>query len=149
MLTALGVTLFWRYQVMDHFAGQNYAAHLTVLDAIPGTLFTFCAGFGLAYLLVERRPVSPARRPLLLVIPSTALVALAQWLQANLTTYWTGHWMLGVFNPLMAAVIAALILALLRPVAALPMALLITAVLAGLSHRYLEAPLMQLGRRGS
>ena len=142
MLTALGVTLFWRYQVMDHFAGQNYAAHLTVLDAIPGTLFTFCAGFGLAYLLVERRPV-------LLVIPSTALVALAQWLQANLTNYWTGHWMLGVFNPLMAAVIAALILALLRPQAALPMALLITAVLAGLSHRYLEAPLMQLGRRGS
>jgi peptidoglycan/LPS O-acetylase OafA/YrhL len=57
--------------------------------------------------------------------------------------------MRGVFNPLMAAVIAALILALLRPVAALPMALLITAVLAGLSHRYLEAPLMQLGRRGS
>ena len=142
MLTALGVTLFWRYQVMDHFAGQNYAAHLTVLDAIPGTLFTFCAGFGLAYLLVERRPV-------LLVIPSTALVALAQWLQANLTNYWTGHWMLGVFNPLMAAVIAALILALLRPQAALPMALLITAVLAGLSHRYLEAPLMQVGRRGS
>ena len=142
MLTALGVTLFWRYQVMDHFAGQNYAAHLTVLDAIPGTLFTFCAGFGLAYLLVERRPV-------LLVIPSTAFLALAQWLQANLATYWTGHWMLGVFNPLMAAVIAALILALLRPQAALPMALLITAVLAGLSHRYLEAPLMQLGRRGS
>lgn len=104
--------------------------------------------------------------------------------------------MLGVFNPLMAAVIAALLLALLWPLAgfrwlasrpltwlgdtsygiylwhypvlmlldrtllahwntpalalaALPVALLVTAVLAGLSYRYLEAPLMQLGRRGS
>ena len=100
-------------------------------------------------MILIRIHLADLRRPLLLVIPSTALVALAQWLQANLTNYWTGHWMLGVFNPLMAAVIAALILALLRPVAALPMALLITAVLAGLSHRYLEAPLMQLGRRGS
>ncbi len=196
VLTALGVTLFWRYQVMDYFAGQNYAAHLPVLDAIPGTLFTFCAGFGLAYLLVERQPLSPAWRALLLVLASTAFVALAQWLQANLATYWTGHWMLGVFNPLMAAVIAALLLALLWPLAgfrwlasrpltwlgdtsygiylwhypvlmlldrtllahwntpalalaALPVALLVTAVLAGLSYRYLEAPLMQLGRRGS
>lgn len=196
VLTALGVTLFWRYQVMDYFAGQNYAAHLPVLDAIPGTLFTFCAGFGLAYLLAERQPLSPAWRALLLVLAGTACVALAQWLQANLATYWTGHWMLGVFNPLMAAVIAALLLALLWPLAgfrwlasrpltwlgdtsygiylwhypvlmlldrtllahwntpalalaALPVALLVTAVLAGLSYRYLEAPLMQLGRRGN
>ena len=109
------ITVSWRYGVMHHFAGEDYARHLAVLDAIPGTLFTFCVGFGLAFFLDKRAVPTQAVRYGLLAIALTAFFALVLWLRANLDTYWTGHWMLGIWNPLMAVVIGAIMFALLEP----------------------------------
>ena len=109
------VTILWRYAVMWFFKGENYASHQVVLDSIPGALSTFCAGVALAYFIARKGAPTRNQRYLVLITSLVLSVAMAVWLYANLDTYWSGHWMLGVWNPLMGLLIATLMLALLLP----------------------------------
>jgi peptidoglycan/LPS O-acetylase OafA/YrhL len=112
---AVLVTFIWRYGVMWFFKGESYSTHQVVLDSIPGALSTFCAGVALAYFIAARGVPNPFQRYFLLAISLFLFVLMAVWLYANLDTYWTGHWMLGVWNPIMGLLIAALMLALILP----------------------------------
>lgn len=112
---AIVITICWRYSVMYLYEGSNYSSHLNVLDAIPGTLSTFCSGLALAYLLNNCGVPSAKVRCILLLGGVALFYAMLYWLRSNLDTYWTGHWMLGIWNPIMGLVIAAILLSLIRP----------------------------------
>lgn len=112
---AVLITLLWRYGVMWFFKGDNYSTQQAILDSIPGALSTFCAGVALAYFIATRGIPGRNQRYLLLMISMALFAAMAAWLYANLDTYWTGHWMLGIWNPIMGLLISALMFALMLP----------------------------------
>lgn len=105
-------TIAWRFGFMMLYKGENYSDHLYILDSIPGVLSTFVAGVSLAYLHVK---FSMARRRLILLILATAFLAMQYWLVANIGSYWSGHWMLAIWNPLMAIIIALGVYCFLLP----------------------------------
>ena len=103
-LACLAVTVGWRLAMMQAYAGQPLAPHLHVLDALPGSLATFAAGFAVAHW--QQRP-SAGQRRLLMVLLLLIYLALQYWLWTNDAVYLRGHWMLAVWLPLLAAVLAA------------------------------------------
>ncbi len=112
---AIVLTIGWRYSVMWLYAGENYSAHQAVLDAVPGGLSTFCSGVALAYLLASKRLPTQPLRYLLLTVAVVLSYLMMVWLRSNLDSYWSGHWMLGVWNPIMALIICVLMFSLIRP----------------------------------
>lgn len=114
VLASFVITVAWRSAVMAWFAGEHMVARLPILDALPGSLATFAAGFALAYVLAAN-PAGPnnpsdsrrwaTRWPWLLGW-LLAYLGLQAGLLSNVDTYWTGHWMLAVWNPLFACVVA-------------------------------------------
>jgi peptidoglycan/LPS O-acetylase OafA/YrhL len=70
----LAITMIWRFAVMEAYAGENYFGHLWILDSIPGSLFIFCIGFGLAYGLGRRPRLSARFRHGLLAAALLALI---------------------------------------------------------------------------
>jgi peptidoglycan/LPS O-acetylase OafA/YrhL len=115
VVSALVISISWRYAIMYSYQGESLARHLAVLDSIPGTLFTFCVGFALANILVHRSPMAVRHRLYLLGAGVAGFYALTHWLWLSRDSYWTGHWMLGVWNPLMAFIIGTMLLALIEP----------------------------------
>jgi acetyltransferase len=115
LLGAIVLTISWRYGVMSVYAGSNYSTHLAVLDAIPGSLSTFCCGMALAYLIASRGVPAGKSRALMLISGIATFYAMLYWLRSNIDTYWTGHWMLGVWNPIMGVIITGILLSLIRP----------------------------------
>ena len=112
---AVVITVSWRYAVMWAYAGDNYSTHLAVLDSLPGTLSTFCSGVALAYLLHKRGVPELTTRVSILLISVIFFYAMLYWLRANIDTYWTGHWMLGIWNPIMGLIVSAILLSLVVP----------------------------------
>ena len=112
---AMALTICWRYGVMWFYRGENYSAHQAVLDAIPGALSTFCTGVALAYFLATRSIPEHKWRYGLLTVALLLFVTMMYWLWVNLDSYWTGHWMLGIWNPIMGLIIGSLMLALILP----------------------------------
>jgi peptidoglycan/LPS O-acetylase OafA/YrhL len=108
----VATSILWRTAVMWQFSGENLAARLPVLDAIPGTLATFGAGFALAFLLHARESTG-GRRPLLLAV--LLWLALQYWLMDNVDAYWNGHWMMAIWSPLLGLAIATGVYAVLQP----------------------------------
>ncbi len=103
VLVSFVVTVAWRSAVMAWFAGEHMVARLPILDALPGSLATFAAGFALAH----HQGRWPARVPWpVCVLWLIAYLGLQYGLLSNVDTYWTGHWMLAVWNPLFAGVVA-------------------------------------------
>lgn len=109
---SLLVTLMWRYWIFTSSDVQNYVVVLPVLDALPGVFFTFMLGFSLNFLAPSRLAMT---RALVIVIASIILLLLMQW-QLNLDyVYWTGHWILVVWPPLVAFAVALLAYSLRYP----------------------------------
>jgi peptidoglycan/LPS O-acetylase OafA/YrhL len=103
VLVSFVVTVAWRSAVMAWFAGEHMVARLPILDALPGSLATFAAGFALAH----HQGRWPARVPWpVCAMWLIAYLGLQYGLLSNVDTYWTGHWMLAVWNPLFACVVA-------------------------------------------
>ena len=103
VLVSFVVTVAWRSAVMAWFAGEHMVARLPILDALPGSLATFAAGFALAH----HQGRWPSRVPwLACTLWLVAYLGLQYGLLSNVDTYWTGHWMLAVWNPLFACVVA-------------------------------------------
>lgn len=102
-LACLAITVGWRLAMLQAYAGQPLAPHLHVIDALPGSLATFAAGFAVAH--AQWRPSAGARR-LSLALLLFVYLALQYWLWINNAVYLGGHWMLCVWVPSLAVALA-------------------------------------------
>ena len=103
---AFFITIGWRGYLIETEDLQNYAVLLPWLDMLPGTLFTFMAGYSLNYLpaLASQRVARWG-----LIASLVAFVALLQWQLLLNDVYWTGHWILVVWPPCIAVTIAGIV----------------------------------------
>ncbi|MEO8000868.1 MAG: acyltransferase [Arenimonas sp.] len=103
VLLCLLTTLLWRLGVRWYYPGRDLSQVLFVLSALPGVLFTFAAGFALAFI-----PISVQKNKLAywLIFLSAAyfLLEYAQW--ENLATYWRGSALLMVWEIWLAVLVA-------------------------------------------
>ena len=114
-VAAVVITIGWRYGVMWIYRGESYVTHQAILDSIPGALSTFCTGVALAYYIAARGIPVFRKRYILLAVSIVLLCEMMVWLNVNLDTYWRGHWMLGIWNPLMGILIGTLMFSLILP----------------------------------
>ena len=112
LLTSLLITLGWRFWIFSSAEVENYLVVLPVLDSLLGTLFTFMLGFSLNF-LPDALTVKQRRRGFILGL--ALLLALMQWQLWMDPVYWSGHWILVVWPPLVALAIAVLVYHLKDP----------------------------------
>lgn len=108
----LAIAVGWRVACIAWFAGEDLAARLHVVDALPGSLATFAAGMWFA----GRAPVAAtARRWLLLLTMVLAYAGLQYALWSHDAVYLKGHWLLAVWVPALGLVLGATVHVLRRP----------------------------------
>jgi hypothetical protein len=82
------------------------------MDSLVGVFFTFMLGFSMNF--VSMRPSVRARR-MIFWSGALLLLALMQWQLTLNEAYWTGHWILVVWPPMVALSIAMLVYSLREP----------------------------------
>ena len=100
------LTIGWRAIIM--LLNKDLPAYNSVhpiLDLLPGTLFTFAAGMTLTKIPEAAKLTQTKMR----VIGGLLLCGLCAWLESNIDKYWTGHWMLALWNPLASIPIALIV----------------------------------------
>ena len=112
LLSSLLITLGWRFWIFSSAEVESYLVVLPVLDSLLGTLFTFMLGFSLNF-LPDALTVKQRRRGFILGL--ALLLALMQWQLWMDAVYWSGHWILVVWPPLVALAIAVLVYHLKDP----------------------------------
>jgi peptidoglycan/LPS O-acetylase OafA/YrhL len=112
LVGSLLITLGWRFWIFSSTEVENYVAILPVLDSLLGTLFTFMLGFSLNF-LPDSVAFEQRRRGV--IIGLLLLLALMQWQLWMDAVYWSGHWILVVWPPLVALSIAVLVYHLKEP----------------------------------
>ena len=112
LLTALLITLSWRSWVFLTANVDTYMVTLPVLDSLIGVLFTFMLGFSMNFL---PGVLSIWTRRRLLWCGVVLLLGLMQWQLSLNEVYWTGHWILVVWTPMVAFAIALLVFSLREP----------------------------------
>ena len=85
---------------------------LPVLDSLIGVLFTFMLGFSMNFL---PGVLSIRARRRLFWCGAALLLGLMQWQLSLNEVYWTGHWILVVWTPMVAVAIALLVFSLREP----------------------------------
>lgn len=129
LLSSLLITLGWRFWIFASAEVENYVAILPVLDSLLGTLFTFMLGFSLNFL---PDALTVKQRRIGLIVGLALLLALMQWQLWMDAVYWSGHWILVVWPPLVALAIAVLVYHLKEPLPS--MAWLSSRLLVWLGH---------------
>lgn len=129
LLSSLLITLGWRFWIFASAEVENYVAILPVLDSLVGTLFTFMLGFSLNFL---PDALTVKQRRIGLIVGLVLLLALMQWQLWMDAVYWSGHWILVVWPPLVALAIAVLVYHLKEPLPS--MAWLSSRLLVWLGH---------------
>jgi len=114
ILVSFVITIAWRFGLMMVYKGENYLDHLYIFDSIPGVLSTFVSGVSLAYIHFD---FSIGWRRIILLILAAAFLTMQYWLVGNIGSYWSGHWMLAIWNPLMGIIIASGVYCFLLPTA--------------------------------
>ena len=112
LLSSLSITLAWRFLIFSTAEVDNYLVILPVLDSLLGTLFTFMLGFSLNFL---PDALTVAQRQKGTAIGLILLLGLMQWQLHMDAVYWSGHWILVVWPPLVALAIALLVYHLKDP----------------------------------
>ena len=112
LAAAVMITLGWRAAWFLSTDTDNYLAILPILDSLPGVLLTFMLGFSMNF-LPSRLSVSQRRWGLL--ISFSLLLMLMQWQLFLNDVYWTGHWILVIWPPMIALPIAGLVYFLREP----------------------------------
>ena len=112
LLSSLLITLFWRSWVFLNADVDNYVMTLPVLDSLIGVLFTFMLGFSMNFLPTA---LSIQVRRRIFWFGALLLLALMQWQLSLNEVYWTGHWILVVWTPMVALAIALLVFSLREP----------------------------------
>jgi peptidoglycan/LPS O-acetylase OafA/YrhL len=111
-LACVATAIGWRWGCIVWFAGEDLAAHLHVIDALPGAVATFAAGWWLA----GRAPLNGVgRRWGLLGVAVVAYAALQYALWTHDAVYLRGHWILAVWVPSLGLVVAAGVYLLQQP----------------------------------
>ena len=106
LVVSLGITLMWRFYVMDWQSVPHYTAVLPWMDLLPGTLFTFMVGYSLNFLPTQSSAPGHAWG---LALATAVFVFLLQWQLTVGESYWTGHWALAVWPPCIAAALGAMV----------------------------------------
>lgn len=109
---AVCIAIAWRWGAINTLESDNFARHQFILDALPGSLAYFCAGFALAYLPCLNGVSS---RYVLLVTTCIILYLALLLLAFNLDTYWKGGWLLVVWPVVVAPLVAMIVWLLLDP----------------------------------
>jgi len=112
LLSALLITLSWRSWVFLGANVDNYMVTLPVLDSLIGVLFTFMLGFSMNFL---PGVLSIWARRRLFWCGAVLLLGLMQWQLSLNEVYWSGHWILVVWTPMVALAIALLVFSLREP----------------------------------
>jgi peptidoglycan/LPS O-acetylase OafA/YrhL len=112
LLSALLITLSWRSWVFLSANVDTYLVTLPVLDSLIGVLFTFMLGFSMNFL---PGVLSIWARRRLFWCGAALLLGLMQWQLSLNEVYWTGHWILVVWTPMVAFAIALLVFSLREP----------------------------------
>ena len=112
LLAALVITLSWRSWTFLSANTDNLMPTLPVMDSLVGVFFTFMLGFSMNFVSV--RPSVRARR-VIFWSGALSLLALMQWQLTLNEVYWTGHWILVVWPPMVALSIAMLVYSLRKP----------------------------------
>ncbi|MDE0930243.1 MAG: acyltransferase [Halioglobus sp.] len=112
LLAALLITLGWRSWVFSATDVANYVVTLPILDSLIGVFFTFMLGFSLNFL-----PATPSvsHKRLAVFLGMLGLLGLMHWQLQLTAVYWTGHWILVVWPPMVAVAIAMLVYGLREP----------------------------------
>ena len=106
------ITLSWRLYWVGARELDNYVLLLPYLDMLPGTLFTFMVGYSLNFL----PRIDSARHQIQgLVACAASLMALLQWQLLMNDVYWTGHWILAIWPPMIAAAVGLMVYFLNQP----------------------------------
>ena len=113
LISSLLITLGWRYWIFATAEVENYVAVLPVLDSLMGTLFTFMLGFSLNFL---PEPARMRVRQLGFATGLVLLLALMHWQLRMDAVYWSGHWILVVWPPLVALAIGVIVFHLKEPI---------------------------------
>ncbi len=113
LILSLGLTISWRAGVIFFFETQNYSQYLIILDSIPGSLATFACGMSIAFLNWN---LTGMQRRLFLLILMASFFGMQYWLVKNVGAYWSGHWILAVWNPMMAVIISLSVFCMLQPI---------------------------------
>jgi peptidoglycan/LPS O-acetylase OafA/YrhL len=103
------ITVGWRWWVTHQHSGENMAAHLAILDSLPGTLFTFGAGFAIANIQVHLKPTHATR---ILWMSVAGFFAVQTVLVSNIEVYWQGGWLLRIWSSTLAMSLAGFVLAI-------------------------------------
>ncbi|MDG2442630.1 MAG: acyltransferase [Luminiphilus sp.] len=112
LLSALLITLSWRSWIFLSANVDSYVLTLPVLDSLIGVLFTFMLGFSMNFLPTV---LSIRARRRLFWCSAVLLLGLMQWQLSLNPVYWTGHWILVVWPPMVALAIALLVFSLREP----------------------------------
>jgi peptidoglycan/LPS O-acetylase OafA/YrhL len=112
LLAALLITLSWRSWVFLSVNADNLMSTLPVMDSLIGVFFTFMLGFSMNF--ISAKPSARARR-VIFWSGVISLLALMQWQLTLNEVYWTGHWILVVWPPMVALSIALLVYSLREP----------------------------------
>lgn len=108
MTLLINITVGWRWWITHQHSSDNMAAHLAILDSLPGTLFTFGAGFAIAHLQVLLTPMHATR---ILWLSVAGLLAVQTVLVSNIEIYWQGGWLLRIWSSTLAMSLAGFVLA--------------------------------------
>jgi len=111
VVAVLSVTVAWRWWVMLSYVDQNLSTVLPVLDALPGVLMTFGAGFAAA--IVQGQIKKTHAMPLLWA-SMLLFIALQTLLVSFIEVYWQGGWLLCLWNSLLALSMAGIVMALCK-----------------------------------
>ena len=103
LLAAVMITLGWRAGWFLSTDTDNYLAILPILDSLPGVLLTFMLGFSMNFLPSQ---LSVSQRRWGVLVSSSVLLMLMQWQLVLNDVYWTGHWILVIWPPMIALPIA-------------------------------------------
>ena len=109
MTLLASITVGWRWWVTHQHSGENMAAHLAILDSLPGTLFTFGAGFAIAHMQVHLKPTHATR---ILWMSVAGFFAVQTVLVSNIEVYWQGGWLLRIWSSTLAMSLAGFVLAI-------------------------------------
>ena len=112
LVGAVMITLGWRAAWFLSADTENYLKILPILDSLPGVLLTFMLGFSINFLPGQ---LSVLQRRWGVVVSLIALLMLMQWQLTLNDVYWTGHWILIIWPPMIALPIAGLVYFLREP----------------------------------
>ena len=113
LLAAVMITLGWRAGWFLSTDTDNYLEILPILDSLPGVLLTFMLGFSMNFLPSQ---LSVSQRRWGVLFSSSVLLMLMQWQLVLNDVYWTGHWILVIWPPMIALPIAGLVYFLREPI---------------------------------